>query len=498
MLTLKEVKLLLPRGYWTVSVDLQDGYWHIPVTPRKRPFLGFRYRGQDWQFRAMPFGLNIAPRTFTKVMTQVTKELASLGIWCLIYLDDLLIIASTRKECQHHLQLALQVLKRLGLLVNDRKSRLIPAQTFEWLGIFWNLQDHTAQASQEKINMFQENLKNLVLSQTCSKREVMRLQGQANWIGQSDPIVKLLLSTTRTILRLFRKSALDSTIKIPKNFKLRLCSWILNRTLPQQLGFHIPVFTIQTDASLKGWGFQINKGSSHGKFDSSMDYPINTLELLTVWFSLLTISLRDSTIQILCDNETAVAVLKKGGSTSYYLSSLAELIWKRVAKFNWNIRVAYIKGNFNVLADQLSRNTPLSTEWSLNHQEFQEKILSLNPELQVDLFATHLNRKLEKFVSPCPDERAVAVDALSISWEKWDHLYLYPPTPLISKALSKLMNTSCKSAILITPELPSRPWYMALQHRRIPSTILEVQLGQIVVDRVITLQQTTKLRAWRL
>ena len=60
MLTIREVKLLLPKGYWTVSLDLKDGFWHLPIARSKRPFLGFRWRKQNWQFRAMPFGLKVA------------------------------------------------------------------------------------------------------------------------------------------------------------------------------------------------------------------------------------------------------------------------------------------------------------------------------------------------------------------------------------------------------------------------------------------------------
>ena len=41
MLTLREVKLLIPSGHFTTSIDLKDGYWHIPIAPSKRPFLGF-------------------------------------------------------------------------------------------------------------------------------------------------------------------------------------------------------------------------------------------------------------------------------------------------------------------------------------------------------------------------------------------------------------------------------------------------------------------------
>ena len=80
LLTLKEVKLLLPPGYWTISIDLRDGYLHLAVAPKKRPYLGFRYRNQDWQFKALPFGLNIAPRVFTKIMSHVIRDLAGLQV----------------------------------------------------------------------------------------------------------------------------------------------------------------------------------------------------------------------------------------------------------------------------------------------------------------------------------------------------------------------------------------------------------------------------------
>ncbi|CAL4125115.1 unnamed protein product [Meganyctiphanes norvegica] len=120
MLTMKEVKLLLPKDYWTVSIDLKDGYWHVGISKTKRPYLGFRYRNQDWQFRAMPFGLNIAPRMFTKVIAHVVKMMAEAGIWCLPYLDDLLIIASTREECIRMSELAISILETLGWILNKK------------------------------------------------------------------------------------------------------------------------------------------------------------------------------------------------------------------------------------------------------------------------------------------------------------------------------------------------------------------------------------------
>ena len=120
MLTLREIKLILPKGYWTTSIDLKDGYWHIAVCRAKRPFLGFRWGDQNWQFRAMPFGLNVAPRIFTKLIAHVVAVMTKAGIWCLPYLDDLLIIAETREECLTKTQRAIDILTSLGWILNKK------------------------------------------------------------------------------------------------------------------------------------------------------------------------------------------------------------------------------------------------------------------------------------------------------------------------------------------------------------------------------------------
>ena len=422
---------------------------------------------------------------------------AQAGVCIIPYLNDFLIVAPTLETCLMHTKIALNILQDLGLLVNEPKSRMIPAQAFEWLGIFWDLRSHKAQVTQKKEETFQDALKSLIKAPSCTRRSVMKLQGLANWIGQCDPIIRLVMAVTRRILRRQAWLHPDDLIHIPRNLKLNLCKWISLAPFPQLLGSPAVDITIQTDASLKGWGFLIGNKQFHGTFDRNMTYSINVLELLTIWFALLMVSKKGIVIQILCDNSVALQVLKKGGSKRFHLSSLVELIWKRAAKFGWTLCMAHIQGSFNVIADQLSRKSALSTEWSLQTQDFR-RILQLEPRLQVDLFATHLNAQLETFVSPCPDESAVAVDALTISWDKWDHLYLYPPTPMISKVLAKLAHCCFVSAILLTPEMPLRPWFMALSMHKIPSTRLTVQLQQVVVDEVVNHPQITKLRAWNL
>ena len=91
MVTLDIVAQSLPHNAFTCSIDLKDAFWHVPVAKFFRPFLGFRYQKRTFQFKALPFGLSVAPRVFTKVLAPVIAFIREQKVSILPYLDDLLI-----------------------------------------------------------------------------------------------------------------------------------------------------------------------------------------------------------------------------------------------------------------------------------------------------------------------------------------------------------------------------------------------------------------------
>ena len=187
---------------------------------------------------------------------------------------------------------------------------------------------HTARVSQDKISNLRTSLDTIFRSQTCTKRAIMQVQGLVNYIGRCDPVICLMMAVTRTILRRFKQKSPDAIIRIPVHLKFRICEWYNPQTIPQHLGSPAPMLIIQTDASLRGWGFQVGQQRFHGRFDKSVKLSINTLELLTIWFALITVHTKGLVIQILCDNTAAIAALRRGSSSHFRLSSLAELIWR--------------------------------------------------------------------------------------------------------------------------------------------------------------------------
>jgi len=87
---------------WFVTIDLKDAYFHIPILPQHRKFLKFAFGGQAYQYRVLPFGLGLSPRTFTKCMDAALAPLRLQGIHILNYIDDWLILAQSVEMAVQH------------------------------------------------------------------------------------------------------------------------------------------------------------------------------------------------------------------------------------------------------------------------------------------------------------------------------------------------------------------------------------------------------------
>lgn len=107
---------------WYSTLDLQSGYWQVPINPTDKEKTAFVTPGGLWQFNVMPFGLTNAPATFERLMELVLKGLP----WqtCLMYLDDVIIHS---KMFDVHIQNLKDVFNRLklaNLKLNPNKCNL--------------------------------------------------------------------------------------------------------------------------------------------------------------------------------------------------------------------------------------------------------------------------------------------------------------------------------------------------------------------------------------
>ena len=94
----------------------------------------------------------------------------------------------------------------------------------------------------------------------------------------------------------------------------------------------------------------------------------------------------------------------------------------------------------NMLADRLSqKGQVLPTEWELHPEAVNILLKKWGPSL-TNLFATQANKKCLKFISPFPDQEALAIDGFRASWENLAAL-AYPPQTLMPMVLTKNAET---------------------------------------------------------
>ncbi|XP_053398281.1 uncharacterized protein LOC123550528 [Mercenaria mercenaria] len=230
---------------------------------------------------------------------------------------------------------------------------------------------------------------------------------------------------------------------------------------PRKVQFHC-----RTDSSLLGWGCVdvVSDRSAHGRWSiDESKYHIIFLELLAIYFALQSLycNCTDTHIEFQCDNITAVKYVNDmGGMTSKSLDTLSAKLWQWCLKRGIFISTKHIAGKENVTSDFYSRNFSDSTEWMLMSEIFRRlRKQFFVPD--IDLFASRLNKQIDRFASWFPEPGAFFNDAFSCSWQSFLP-YIFPPFNLLSKVINKIVEDKVEKAIVILPYWKSQPWFPLL------------------------------------
>ena len=135
METVASVLLSVREGDFLASLDLKDAYFQIPIHGSSRKLLRFMSEGTVCQFKAMCFGLSTAPQVFTRVFAAVSAWAHARGIRLLRYLDDWLVLSSSEKKAKESIRELLSLCRTLGIVINEKKSDLVPSQSAKYLGM---------------------------------------------------------------------------------------------------------------------------------------------------------------------------------------------------------------------------------------------------------------------------------------------------------------------------------------------------------------------------
>ena len=466
MFTTSSVLSSVEKGDYLFKIDLQDAYFHIPIHPSSRKYLRFAFENRVYQFRVLPFGLNTAPQIFTRLGHTVTAYLHRRGISVIPYLDDWLVHHPDRQVLLRHQALLLDTLDLVGFILNRKKSELDLTQDLQFLGIHLRLDLGKALLPESKAREIVACERHLSSLEVLDYTQVSQLLGSLNWASGLIPLGRLYL---RPLQRHFHSLGLtDRFTPLRRSDPLVLANLLRRWLDPRFLtsGILIHPFqadrTIFSDASRQGWGAHMGDSKISGIWTlTDRKLHINCLEFKAVtlalhhWAPLL----QGRQVMVATDNSTVVSYInKQGGTRSPTLLRLAVDLFLWLESQGIIVQARHIPGCLNVIAEHLSRpNQPIPTEWSL-HPEIVSRIFRVWGTPEVDMFVTLSNSHLPRIMSPVPEPRALAVDALSQDWQGRS-MYMFPPFPLLNRVMQKLRSTQAAEVILVAPWWPSQSWF---------------------------------------
>lgn len=460
----KTARQMITRGCFMTSIDLKDAYYLIPIADSDRKFLRFIFEGKLYQFTCLPFGLNVAPYTFTKLLKPVVSRLRERGLLLVLYLDDLLILGDSYGECSKNTQISIELFEKLGFIINDKKSQLIPSTRRKFLGFIYDSETMNIELPEEKIAQTAQKIEKFSKTKSCTIREFAGLIGT---LGSSCTALKY----GWVHMKIFERAEFLALGKNHGNFDSRI---LLSDDLQEDFEWwkiHITKavrsikpfradFEISSDASRSGWGAFCEGNRTHGHWNQEEQaHHINYLELLAAWFALKCFAKdrKDCNILLRIDNTTAIAYINKmGGIQNPVLSKLAREIWKWCESSNIYIFASYISSQDNFEADFESRRLEPETEYTLSNSAFRE-IRNRLGRPEIDLFATRTNAKCRRYISWSRDPASYAVDAFTVDWSQY-FFYAFPPFAIVLRVLRKIKDDRARG-IVIVPYWPAQVWF---------------------------------------
>ncbi|XP_075948231.1 uncharacterized protein LOC142950206 [Anarhichas minor] len=464
MLTHRGLCRSIRPGDWFVTIDLSDAYFHIAIYPAHRRFLRFAYQGRAYEYLAIPFGLSLAPRVFSKCVEAALSPLRNSGIRIFSYIDDYLICSHSQEQAVRDSATVIKHHTDLGFNINWKKSRIEPTQCTEYLGLKINSLSYRVTLTEARVLSLTHCLSLFRLWKAVSFRLCLRLLGlMASVIS----VVQLGLLKMRAFqrwvaaLRLCPRRHLSRRVKISPACVVALRPWGDSTALTSgvPLGTVSSRVTLTTDASLSGWGATMLGRTVNGTWDPRQaQMHVNLLELWAVFYALKHFQtfLQGRHVLVKTDNTTVVAYInRQGGTRSLQLHRVARkiIVWSSTRLLS--LRATHVPGVLNRGADLLSRGNPLYGEWTL-HPQVVKQVWQKYGQADVDLFASRENAHCPRFFSLSDVNAPLGVDALAHSWPNM-LLYAFPPLSLISPTLTRVREQGL-SLILIAPRWPSKHW----------------------------------------
>ena len=462
---------LIRPGMVMASIDFVNSFYSVPVHPDHTKYLKCVCLGEVYEFLCLPMGYSQSPLHFCKLLKVPLSELRrKYGHTITSFVDDLLLLEDTPAELVTSIRHSIDLLQNLGYTINARKSELVPTTRICYLG-FWldSIEMSIAMTEEKALKLKDLGLKILNLRH-------VEIRSFASLVGQmiaALPAVKFGAVHVKT-LEISKNKALMSNNRDFSCFMdvsdwdaVDIRWWCDHIVGAKRLLTPLPITkTIFSDASTEGYGFfdQDENRRVGGRWsEAEKSHHINWLEIVAAHIALRACcaDLHDCHIKLFLDSQVAIACIRNSGSTK---SLPCQAATRKLILFceahNLDISLQYIKSEDNKQADTASRvfKNP-DTEWSLDIKVFNKLLSIFQVTPDIDMFASRLNNKVEKFCSWEWEPGCSFTDALHVDWNMFTCIYAFPPFSIIGATIRKFRESRTQRLLLIIPDWPTQPYY---------------------------------------
>ncbi|KAK8941019.1 hypothetical protein KSP39_PZI010072 [Platanthera zijinensis] len=395
------------------KLDLKSGYYQLRIREGDIPKTAFGTRYGHYEFTVMPFGLCNAPSVFMDLMHRTFREY--LDLFVIVFIDDILVYSQSEEDHANHLRLVLHTLRRNKLFAKFSKCEF-------WLSSVAFL-GHVV--SGEGIAVDPLKISAIrdwpVMSSVAEVRSFLGLAGYYRRFVENFSRIALPLTTLTRKDQKFIWT--PECARAFEDLKSRLTT---APVLTSPCG--TDGYEIYSDASGSGLGcvlLQFGKVIAYGSRQLKVherNYPVHDLELAAVIFALKLWRhyLYGVKVDIYTDHKSLKYLLDQKDL------NMRQRRWMEFLG-DYTFEIHYTPGKGNVVADALSRKTPVRASWLQRHdqrliQELEAMEIScvdkgastdacLNwTEVQYDLTdrvrrATELDESLQRYAKDGPENQ---------------------------------------------------------------------------------------------
>ena len=349
------------------------------------------------------FGLRSAPRIFetlAQAVRAIAKNVFNVQI-TISYLDDCLILASTKENAEKDLEIYLSVLRMIGLEPQMKKTSTEATQIIDFLGLELDSTTQEVRIPPVRIKNMITILKHWRCKKTCMKSELYSLVGTLQYLSrgvppgrlfmrrlldtlhskkntnedallnpafkyaeEGEPVGLLATGATQTKTKCRYK---NNVITLDAEFQLDISWWLENCEKLNGAGFPMmkgiePAYLewlITTDASDQAcagvygdqWFVHPWQHNEQNRFDIAYRELYGVVMAVAVFGPQLS----GRICGFECDNTNAILASKKASSKNKQMMHLLRALHSLCMNFKMMIYFSYIKSKDNTLADALSR-----------------------------------------------------------------------------------------------------------------------------------------------